>query len=83
MFSYQISCNLWYSSNNSTTAVVRGDTPEVYTLSPLKILWDFGVVCLNSPIKLADPFEPEPKPPDGQFSIGANGTTFRGKYSGL
>jgi predicted RNA-binding Zn-ribbon protein involved in translation (DUF1610 family) len=28
---------------------VRGNTPEVYTLSPLKILWDFGVVCLNLP----------------------------------
>jgi hypothetical protein len=49
MFSYRISCNFRYSSNNSTTAVVRGDTPEVHTLSPLKILWDFGVVCLNSP----------------------------------
>ena len=50
MFSYQISCNLRYSSNNLTIAVVRDNTPEVYTLSPLKILWDFGVVCLNAPI---------------------------------
>jgi hypothetical protein len=49
MFSYQISCNLWYSSNNLTVSVVRGDTPEGYALSPIKILWDFGVVCLNLP----------------------------------
>jgi hypothetical protein len=32
---------------------VRGNTPEVYTLSPLKILWDFSVVCLNLPIVIA------------------------------
>ena len=50
MFSYRISCNFRYSSNNAATAVVRGNTPEVYDLSPLKILWDFGVVCLNLPI---------------------------------
>ncbi|MDO9167628.1 MAG: hypothetical protein Q7U18_00820 [Methylobacter sp.] len=34
---------------HSIRAAVRGDTPEVYTLSPLKILWDFGVFCLNAP----------------------------------
>jgi hypothetical protein len=28
---------------------VRGNKLEVYDLSPLKILWDFGVVCLNLP----------------------------------
>ncbi|POZ49558.1 hypothetical protein AADEFJLK_04674 [Methylovulum psychrotolerans] len=50
MFSYRINHNLWYSSNNLTALVVRGDTQEGYALSPLKILWDFSVVCLNSPI---------------------------------
>ncbi len=30
-------------------SVVRGDTPEGYALSPIKILWDSGVVCLNLP----------------------------------
>ena len=48
MFSYRISLIFQYSSNNAATAVVRGNTLEVYDLSPLKILWDFGVVCLNS-----------------------------------
>jgi len=27
----------------------RANSVEVYALSPLKILWDFSVVCLNSP----------------------------------
>jgi hypothetical protein len=49
MFSYKISRYFWYLSNNTTLAVVQGNTLEVYNLSPLKILWDFGVVCLNLP----------------------------------
>jgi len=32
-------------------AVVQGNTLEVYNFSPLKILWDFSVVCLNLPIR--------------------------------
>ena len=39
-YRYYLHSAVAYSSNNSTTAGVRGDTPEVSTLSPLKILWD-------------------------------------------
>jgi hypothetical protein len=56
MFSYRISLISQYSSNNAATAVVRGNTLEVYDLSPLKILWDFCVVCLNSPNYRGDIF---------------------------
>ena len=49
MFSYKISCDFRYSSNSAASAVVRGNTLEDYDLSPLKNLWDFGVVCLNLP----------------------------------
>jgi hypothetical protein len=33
----------------AASAVVRGNTLKDYDLSQLKILWDFGVVCLNLP----------------------------------
>jgi hypothetical protein len=30
--------------------VVQGNILDVYNLLPLKILWDFDVVCLNLPL---------------------------------
>ncbi len=53
MLPYGKSCNFRYSSNSAAPAEVRGNTLEVYDSPPLKILWDFGVVCLNLP-KMCD-----------------------------
>ena len=37
------------TTNDHLQFVKRNTLIEVYALSALKILWDFGVVCLNAP----------------------------------
>ena len=59
MFSYKISRNFWYSLNNTTAVWGLGNTLKVYALSPLKILWDFSVVCLNVPKFSSLEFNPQ------------------------
>jgi hypothetical protein len=48
MLFYKISCNFRYASNSAAPTGVRGNTLEVYDLSLLKILWDFGASLSES-----------------------------------